>query len=305
MSDVDWARRCLSPLWTHGPQTRMGRGPGSRVTWLCITYSDRPAIDAPAAAAARLGRRQAGPWGGPRRSAVCRGARDAVRPRRAGRYRLCPGRRDGAADRRRRTRPAVRRRRCGPGSGDRAAQDGRAHAFSRIFLELAAATAAIVRLLDDELPEGFEGFDRIVVDEVQDLAVLETSVGRRAVPGGRAPVGTRAVAAVPGDDGQTVRPSGFDWGPLNDRPAGRTPRRPAPVPPPGQLALPESHRGGHRPRVGLLRPPRLEMARLPMKPRHQQGGHHVDTHLHHVVANVPTAVGLLERVSSAMPCSAP
>ena len=46
MSDVDWARRCLSPLWTHGPQTRMGRGPGSRVTWLCITYSDRPAIDA-------------------------------------------------------------------------------------------------------------------------------------------------------------------------------------------------------------------------------------------------------------------
>ena len=72
------------------------------------------------------------------------------------------------------------------------------------------------RLPDGELPEGFADFDRVVVDEVQDLTLLETAVvvelclviARRQ---GHAPW---LLAA--GDDGQTVRPSGFDWGALND-----------------------------------------------------------------------------------------
>ena len=85
-----------------------------------------------------------------------------------------------------------------------------------VFPELVAATRAIGRLRDDELPEGFDDFDRIVVDELQDLTLLETAVvvelcraiGRRR---GRAPW-----LLMAGDAGQTVRPTGFDWGPLND-----------------------------------------------------------------------------------------
>ena len=40
----------------------------------------------------------------------------------------------------------------------------------------------------------------------------------------------------------------------------------------------------------------LDKSRRPTKQRHQQGGQHVDAHLLHVVADVPTAVGLLERL---------
>ncbi len=49
-------------------------------------------------------------------------------------------------------------------------------AMSQIFPELAAATAAVGRLRDGELPEGFADFDRVVVGEVQDLTLLETAV---------------------------------------------------------------------------------------------------------------------------------
>ena len=49
-------------------------------------------------------------------------------------------------------------------------------AMVSIFPELAAATAAVGRLRDGELPEGFAEFDRVVVDEVQDLTLLETAV---------------------------------------------------------------------------------------------------------------------------------
>ena len=93
-------------------------------------------------------------------------------------------------------------------------------AFARIFPELAAATAEIARLRDDELPEGFDKIDR-VVDEVQDLTVLETAVVVElclAITRRREHAPWLLAA---GDDGQTVRPSGFDWGPLNDLLAAR------------------------------------------------------------------------------------
>jgi len=41
-----------------------------------------------------------------------------------------------------------------------------------------------------------------------------------------------------------------------ERPAGRAPPHPAPVPPRRQPALPEPHRHGHRTRLGVVRPPR-------------------------------------------------
>jgi len=88
--------------------------------------------------------------------------------------------------------------------------------FARVCPELAAAAQAIERLRGDELPEGFTEFDRVVVDEAQDLTLLETSVITemcRAVARHR---GHAPWLLVAGDDGQTVRPSGFDWGPLSD-----------------------------------------------------------------------------------------
>ena len=88
-------------------------------------------------------------------------------------------------------------------------------------------------------------------------------------------------------------PSGFDWGALNDLLAARldAPRRfhlednlrcPSCIAPVVERA---SHWYVH-----------LEKSRRPTKQRHQQGGQHVDAHLLHVVADVPTAVGLLERL---------
>ena len=83
-------------------------------------------------------------------------------------------------------------------------------AMISIFPELAAAAAAVGRLRDGELPDGFADFDRVVVDEVQDLTLLETAVvvelcvaiARRR---GRAP-GVRPGFLAASDDGQTVRP---------------------------------------------------------------------------------------------------
>ena len=45
-----------------------------------------------------------------------------------------------------------------------------------IFPEIAASAIAIDRLKRNKLPEGFNKIDRIVVDEIQDLTLLEISV---------------------------------------------------------------------------------------------------------------------------------
>ena len=89
-----------------------------------------------------------------------------------------------------------------------------------IFPELAAATAAIGRLRDGELPEGLAEFDRVVVDEVQDLTAGGRR-GRQVVPGERAPTGTCALVA--GD--RRRRPDRTPVGVAFERPADRAPRR--------------------------------------------------------------------------------
>ena len=86
-----------------------------------------------------------------------------------------------------------------------------------IFPELAAAAESIRRLRQNDLPDGFAGFNRIVVDEVQDLTLTElavivelfSAIARRA--GDTAPF-----LLLAGDEGQTVRPVGFEWALLND-----------------------------------------------------------------------------------------
>ena len=249
-----------------------------------------------AAATARLGRRQAGPWAN--RDAALHAEVRAMLLGLA-----VPGDTESipAGGLVRLSDATYRDRRAGDDGVGRAlasallkvAEHVGPDAMVSIIPELAAATAAVGRLRDGELPEGFAEFDRVVVDEVQDLALLETAVvvglclaiARRR---GHAP---GLLAA--GDDGQTVRPSGFDWGAVNDLLAARldAPRR---------FHLEDNLRCPSRIAAVIERASQwyvhLDKARRPTKQRHQQGGQHADAHLLHVVADVPTAVGLLERL---------
>ena len=248
-------------------------------------------------AIARLARRQVGPWAD--RDAALHAEVRAILLGRA-----VPGDADcvPAGDLVRLSDAAYRDRRADDDGVGRAAASAllkvagavEPDAFRRIFPELAAAATAIARLRDDELPEGFAGFDRVVVDEVQDLTVLEIAVVVelcRAIARRR---GHAPWLLAAGDDGQTVRPSGFDWGPLNDLLAARldAPRR---------FHLEDNLRCPSRIAAVIERASRqyvhLEKARRPTKQRQQQGGQHVDAHLFHVV--VPDAragVALLERL---------
>lgn len=164
--------------------------------------------------------------------------------------------------------------------------------LAAIFPELAAAAQAIECLRADELPEEFLDFDRVVVDEVQDLTLLEIAViveYCRAVARNR---GHAPWLLVAGDDGQTVRPSGFDWGPTKDLLARRvaTPRR---------FHLEENLRCPAQIAEVVERASAsyvdLEKERRPTKQGRHTGGQHVNAQLIHVATDaVAAAVHLLD-----------
>ncbi len=173
----------------------------------------------------------------------------------------------------------------------------RADDLRAVFPELVAATRAVGRLRDNDVPEGFDHFDRIVVDELQDLTLLESavvvelcrSIGRR----GRRP----PWLLMAGDAGQTVRPTGFDWGPLNRLLARK-------VGAPATFQLEEHLRCPSRIAEVVERASQryvdLEKRLRPTKQRRQDGGQHVDAHLIHVHASGQSdAVELLERLEEA------
>ena len=148
-----------------------------------------------------------------------------------------------------------------------------------VFPELVAATLAVERLRSGEVPDGFEGFDRVVVDEIQDLTLLETAVVvelcRAIAPArGRAPW-----LLMAGDAGQTVRPTWFEWGPLNDL-LGRRVQRPV------EFHLEEHLRCPGRIAEVVERASQrytaVEKEVRPTKQRRQRGGQHVDAQLVHV-----------------------
>jgi len=166
--------------------------------------------------------------------------------------------------------------------------------FAGIFPELAAAARAIAQLRRDDIPVGFTNFDRIVVDEVQDLTLLEFSVILelcRAIARER---GYAPWLLIAGDDGQTVRPSGFDWGNLNDLIARS-------VGTPKKFQLEENLRCPSRIARVIERASqsysRLEKGRRPTKQRQWLGSQHVDAYLFHVdVPWVSDAIDLLEQL---------
>jgi len=167
-------------------------------------------------------------------------------------------------------------------------------AAGEAFPELVAACQAIERLQANELPSGLASIDRVVVDEAQDLTLLELSVVAelcRAIARTR---GTSPWLLLAGDEGQTVRPSGFDWGPVSDLVATRvgTPRK---------YPLDENLRCPARIAAVIDRASetyvRLTKGRRPTKQRPSLGGQHVDAQLLHVVAErQEDAAVLLERL---------
>ncbi len=170
-------------------------------------------------------------------------------------------------------------------------------AVEAVFPELVAASRAIKRLRNNHIPDGFDRFDRIVIDEIQDLTLLEAAVvvelcqaidrNRRRPPW----------LLMAGDSGQTVRPTGFDWGPLSDLLARC-------VGAPAKFHLEEHLRCPSRIAEVVDRASdryaEIEKSIRPTKQRRQHSGQHVDAHLIYVsLPSEAEAVRLLEQLADA------
>lgn len=84
--------------------------------------------------------------------------------------------------------------------------------LKEIFPDLFYAKMAFNLIKENKVIDEFDNFDRIVVDEIQDLTVIEYSVVLELCRAIYRKVGNAPYLLLAGDDGQTVRPTGFDWG---------------------------------------------------------------------------------------------
>lgn len=87
--------------------------------------------------------------------------------------------------------------------------------IEQLFPELHFANLAINRLRDGHLPPSLDGLTRIVVDEIQDLSALELQVFIELCKAIHKSSGLAPLILMAGDEGQTVRPSGFEWSTIN------------------------------------------------------------------------------------------
>ncbi len=170
-------------------------------------------------------------------------------------------------------------------------------AMDAVFPELVAANRAIKRLRTGLLPDGFDRFDRIVVDEIQDLTLLETAVVVEFCQAIARNNARSPWLLMAGDSGQTVRPTGFEWGPISDLVASRLG---APV----KFHLEEHLRCPYRiaevvDRVAD-RYSEIDKSFRPTKQRRQHSGQHVDAHLIYVeVASQAEGASLVDSLDYA------
>lgn len=165
------------------------------------------------------------------------------------------------------------------------------------FPELAAATDSVRRLRQDHLPRGFDEFDRVVVDETQDLTLAEITVITELCRAIALRHGSAPWLLLAGDEGQTVRPSGFEWSLLNSLLSSTlaAPRR---------FTLDTTLRSPRRIAEVIQRASRLyqhtglERRLRPADQRHEPGGDPTDAQLFYVdVPSVEEAIRLLDRLN--------
>ena len=169
--------------------------------------------------------------------------------------------------------------------------------LDKAFPELAAAGESVRRLRRDHIPRGFDEFDRIVVDEAQDLTLVEVAVVTelcRAIALRRRSAPWLLLA---GDEGQTVRPSGFEWSLLSSLLA-QTLTAPQRFTLDTTLRSPERIARVVERASELYRNSGLERRLRPADQRHQPGGDPTDAQLFYVdVPSVGETVRLLDRLN--------
>ena len=168
-------------------------------------------------------------------------------------------------------------------------------AAGAIFPELAAATSASRNLAAGRLPEALRRIDRLVIDEVQDLTLSELdTLTELAIAMGRAR-GEAPAMLLAGDAGQTVRPTGFEWGRTAQLLAGRLAR-------PTSFRLNEHVRCPERIAETVDRAAelytRVDKTHRPRKQTIHGGGQHVEAVRMHVAAkSTPEANALIEALA--------
>lgn len=169
--------------------------------------------------------------------------------------------------------------------------------LASVFPELAAAAQAIDAVHEVSVPPGYDSFDRIVVDEVQDLTLLESAVVVEVARTLGLERGYAPYLLAAGDPGQTVRPTGFDFGPFKKLLAER-------LAAPAEYQLDENLRCPERIAEVVERVSEkygdLAKERRPGDQYRRAGSQHVGATLIHVAADEPeSAMELLRELEDA------
>ena len=175
------------------------------------------------------------------------------------------------------------------------ASTNRKKLLADIFPELAAAAQAFA-LLQGGTPNAFPRFDGVVLDEGQDMTLLESAVVVELCRVIGQQYGCAPWLLVAGDEGQTVRPSGFEWGRLKDMLANR-------------LQVPREFQLAQNLRCpGLIADvverateqySRLDKGRRPTKQRRPDRSEDAEAHLFHVCARTSAEAVKLMRLLQA------
>ena len=169
-------------------------------------------------------------------------------------------------------------------------------AWKRIFPDLAATTAAMRSLQSGRVAGRVCAFDRIVVDEAQDLTLAEQAVIVELCRHTGKTRGRMPRLLIAGDAGQTVRPTGFSWSNTADmimsgigKPAAY--HLDEHVRCPNAIASVVDRASGYYSHI--------DKAYRPTKQQHQGGGQHIDAQLLRVeVANEAEGADLVRRLDA-------